>query len=50
MEDFAKRPLVTVTTMGKFHNPTGEEVPAVPKNIPASTNNSKLSDNRRNKY
>jgi programmed cell death protein 4 len=45
MADFAKRPEVTVTTMGKVHNPTGEGVRAVSKNIPTSTNNSKLSDN-----
>uniref|UniRef100_A0A7S2UMK3 MI domain-containing protein n=2 Tax=Attheya septentrionalis TaxID=420275 RepID=A0A7S2UMK3_9STRA len=29
MADFAKRPEVTVSTMGKLHNPTGAGVPAI---------------------
>lgn len=38
MADFAKRPEVTVTTMGKVHNPTGEGVRAISKSITAKEN------------
>lgn len=42
MADFQKRPEITISTMGKVHNPSGEGIKAVSNNVKKRTVNSKV--------